>query len=123
MEPLIYDPVLKSSVLSIVRGRWYSVCAPPVLSKIKQKFVLFWKGVQSSDSLAEEFKKTPGVCVYQYLKGTGASPLRARDNICVGLYANKSYVALQKCTKSRYSSIQRHFYTQHNPMLLSAVFV
>jgi hypothetical protein len=41
MELLINDAMLKSSGLSTVRGRWYSLCAPPVLLKIKQfHFVL-----------------------------------------------------------------------------------
>ena len=70
--------------------------------------------MQSSESLAEEFKKkTPGVCVYRYLKGTGASPLRARDNICAGLYANPSYVALQKCTKSKHFSVEALLHPAH----------
>jgi hypothetical protein len=62
VELLINDPVLKSSGLSIVRGRWNAMYAPPVL--LTKKMVLFWKGVQSSESLAEEFKKKHQVFVF-----------------------------------------------------------
>ena len=99
------------------------MCAPPVLLKIK-KFILFWKGVQSSESLTEEFKKkthqvfvftgvwkaqNPHLCVPEITYVWGSMPTRPASHF--------------KSVLNRSISQSRHFYTQHMPILLSAVFV
>jgi hypothetical protein len=60
IELLIDDTLLKSSALSVIRGRWYSLCATPVRLKIKQfgfaleksaKFRQFSRGIKKKHQM------------------------------------------------------------------------
>ena len=123
MELLSNDPVLNLFGLSIVRGPWkFDVCSTCSVAN-KTNVILFWKGVQSSDSLAEEFKKQhqvfvftgiwkvqmPHLCVPEITYVWGSMPTRPTSQFKSVLNQGISHVG--------------HFYTQYTPLLLSAVFV
>ena len=100
-----------------------NVCSTCSFENKKQKLILFWKGVQSSDSLAEELKKKHQVFLFTGIWKGQVPHLGVPEITYVWGSMPTRPTSHFKSVLNQGISQFRHFSTQYTPVLLSAVFV